>query len=76
VFLQRELILPPHRHSSWNPVVSAGFWSIASDGISINGSLVEGTAFNGVIDSGTTYAPFFLPFISLWVCRIVPETED
>ncbi|GAA5879351.1 hypothetical protein JCM8547_008119 [Rhodosporidiobolus lusitaniae] len=39
---------------TWCPVTSEGFWAVESDGIALNGSIVEGTSFRAVIDSGTT----------------------
>ncbi|GAA5993312.1 hypothetical protein JCM10908_001424 [Rhodotorula pacifica] len=39
---------------SWNPVLSEGFWSVAMDGILINGTMVQGTAVRAALDSGTT----------------------
>ncbi|GAA5966465.1 hypothetical protein JCM8115_002680 [Rhodotorula mucilaginosa] len=39
---------------SWNPVLSEGFWSIAMDGIEVNGTIVSGTRVRAALDSGTT----------------------
>ncbi|GAA6044767.1 hypothetical protein JCM8097_002880 [Rhodosporidiobolus ruineniae] len=39
---------------TWNEVTSDGFWAIESDGVVVNGTLVEGTAMRACIDTGTT----------------------
>ncbi|SCV70003.1 BQ2448_1397 [Microbotryum intermedium] len=39
---------------SWNPVVSIAFWTIAMDGIALNGTIITGTEMNASLDSGTT----------------------
>ncbi|GAA5835996.1 hypothetical protein JCM11251_006622 [Rhodosporidiobolus azoricus] len=39
---------------TWCPVTSEGFWAVESDGLAINGSVVQGTSMRAVIDSGTT----------------------
>lgn len=49
---ERELTTEPD--SSWNPVLSEGFWSIAMDGIEVNGTIVSGTRVRAALDSGTT----------------------
>ncbi|GAA6032595.1 hypothetical protein JCM8097_004833 [Rhodosporidiobolus ruineniae] len=44
---------------SYNPVVSKSYWSVASDGINVDGTVVAGTSMTAAIDTGTTliYVP-------------------
>ncbi|SCZ90116.1 BZ3500_MvSof-1268-A1-R1_Chr9g10714 [Microbotryum saponariae] len=39
---------------SWNRVTSIAFWTIAMDGIALNGTVITGTEMNASFDSGTT----------------------
>ncbi|GAA6004262.1 uncharacterized protein JCM10292_007315 [Rhodotorula paludigena] len=44
---------------NWLPVVAQSYWEVASDGITINGQVVDGTSMSAGIDTGTTliYVP-------------------
>ncbi|SGY99967.1 BQ5605_C034g11317 [Microbotryum silenes-dioicae] len=39
---------------SWSRVTSIAFWTIAMDGIALNGTVITGTEMNASFDSGTT----------------------
>lgn len=39
---------------SYNPVVSQGYWTIASDGFSVNGALVASSSFYAALDTGSS----------------------
>lgn len=46
--------LLPSIHSLWNPVIDTSHWTIASDGISVNGSLLPLTDTQMAVDTGYT----------------------
>ena len=47
---------------TYMPVTIQAYWQVACDGVSVDGQIVQNTAFGAAIDSGTSYVLSLLSF--------------